>query len=130
MTAPAVLMQGRQAAERLMGDTCSIATTTRGRLGQSSLAYTVTSSVVYDGKCRVQSATQAQEAETGGQEVVHGVYVVSVPVGAADVSVGDVVTVTAAAHDPNLQGRQFTVRSVETKSNATARRLTVEERQA
>jgi hypothetical protein len=40
---------------------------------------------------------------------------------------GDIVTMTFAAHDPDLLGRSFTVRDLQFKSDDTSRRIGVSE---
>lgn len=111
-----------------MTDTCTITRAARGRMNGSTFAYADTPTTVYEGKCRVASRQlKPSEAETGGLEVVQVEYVVSVPVTVTGVAVGDVVSVDTSL-DPGLADVPLVVRAVETKSHATARRLTVEVR--
>ena len=84
--------------------------------------------VVYTGKCRVQTYEPHERSpEVGGATVVVQRYSVHVPVGAFDPEVGQVITITAAAHDSNLVGRQYRVVAPFHKTAATAYRLPVDE---
>ena len=115
----------RRAAESLMLDTCTVCPVTG--VDESTGAPTL-GTPVYTGKCKVQT-TQAQEAnpEAGGATYTVQRYAVHVPVGAFVPVVGHVVTITAAALDAGLVGRQYRVVALLHKSLATAYRLAVEE---
>lgn len=118
----------RSQAESLMRDACTVTRvtgTTAGTLPGSRVDVTAT---VYAGKCRVQSR-EGQEAnpEVAGFVSTVQRYQVHVPVGSFRPAVGDVVTVTSAAHDPYLVDREFRVVGLLHKSMATAYRLSVEE---
>ena len=125
MTQASALRAGRVAAERDMLDTCTISPVTG--VDESTGAPTL-GTAVYTGKCKVQTS-QAQEAnpEAGGATYTVQRYAVHVPVGAFVPAVGHVVTITVAALDANLVGRQYRVVALLHKSLATAQRLAVEE---
>jgi len=114
----------RRAAESLMVDTCTVCPVTG--VNESTGAPTL-GTAVYTGKCKVQT-TQAQEAnpEAGGATYTVQRYAVHVPVGAFVPVVGHVVTITAAALDAGLVGRQYRVVALLHKTLATAQRLAVE----
>ena len=128
--APA-LARGRAAAESLMADTCTV----RHRTGESTNTTTgvVTPSwtTVYTGRCKVQQSTlgAASEPRDPGEASVRLVaYTVHLPVAtSAGIRDGDEITITAAAYDPDLVGRVFTVLGTMRKTAATARRLQVQE---
>lgn len=126
--ASAAVMRGRQLAESLMADTCTITRQVGVVTDDLTGAVTPTTSTVYTGQCRVQQSSQGMGSGTeAGQERVELLRsVVSIPVGAVgadQVRYGDVVTVGAAGLDPALVGRRLRVIDVQVKSMATARRL-------
>ena len=129
MTYSGVLLAGRRAAEALMVDECTVRTVT-GRAtdpttGKGTPTY---SAPLYLGKCRVQSfQPQERSPEAGGATLTVQRYAVHVPVEAFAPAVGQVITITAAAGDANLVGRQYRVVALLHKSLATAYRLSVEE---
>ena len=114
----------RAQAESLMLDTCTVSPVTG--VNESTGAPTL-GAAVYTGKCKVQTS-QAQEAnpEAGGATYTVQRYAVHVPVAAFVPVVGHVVTITAAAQDAGLVGRQYRVVALLHKSLATAQRLAVE----
>ena len=124
MTQASALRAGRVAAERDMIDTCTVSPVTG--VNESTGAPTL-GTAVYTGKCKIQT-TQAQEAnpEAGGATYTVQRYAVHVPVAAFVPVVGHVVTITAAALDANLVGRQYRVVALLHKTLATAYRLAVE----
>lgn len=127
------LHRGRATAERLMADACVI-TRPGGEptFNEDTLQYEAPEATkVYEGRCRVQvGGTLAQAPEAGGRVYTVQRAQVSVPMSVTGVAVDDVLTVTSAAHDPDLVGARFRVQSLFHKTYATARRLEVEETQA
>jgi hypothetical protein len=128
-TAAAAVATGRRAAESLMVDTCVIRRTTSestDRLTGHTLAIT---SVVYNGRCRIQQrVVPNQETELADAEVVVVARDLQLPVATSvGVRAGDEVEMTACVHDEDLVGRRFRIRGEHTKTHATARRLAVEE---
>lgn len=127
------LQSGRSAAESLMADTCTITRVSVGEpvWNEATMAYDPPPpTTVYTGRCRVQlSAAMAATPEAGERVLVVQRATVSVPMSTTDIRVDDTVTVTAAAHDPDLVGNVYRVRSLFAKTHATARRLEVEEDQ-
>lgn len=113
-----------------MVDTCTIrrktGVTTNPDTGQSTPTYVT----VYQGKCKVQQATQAQarEERPGQAELLMVRRELHLPVATSGaVRAGDEVTIDVSVHDPGLTGRKLVVRDEAAKSMATARRLGVEE---
>lgn len=81
----------------------------------------------YQGKCRVKPRDLVDRVvQAGDQPTSIWPYLVSIPFGAADVTVDDVITITASA-DPTLVDRELRVRSATRGTNITARRLGCEE---
>lgn len=117
-----------------MVDTCTItrAGEGQGAWNEADMDYDPPPpTTVYTGRCRVQlSAAMANTPEAGERVMVVQRATVAVPVAATGVRVGDTVTITAAAHDPDLVGNTYRVRSLFAKTHATARRLEVEETQS
>jgi hypothetical protein len=131
MAADAVAV-GREAAESLMVDACTITRASTGAPVVNSNDGTLTPQapvVVYTGKCRIQLPdTMDKPAETGGEYLSTQSALVSLPVtGSEAVTVGDVVTVTSSTLDVDLTGITYVVRGLHRKSHATARRLRCEE---
>lgn len=123
---------GRDAAESLMVDACTITRPSTGAPVVNNNDGTLTPQppvVVYTGKCRVQLPdTMDKPAETGGEYLSTQSALVSVPVvGTEAVTVGDRVTVTSSTLDVDLTGVDYVVRGLHRKSHATARRLRCEE---
>lgn len=126
VTALTTALAGRNAAEQLMVDACTITRGTTGTTYDSdSDSYTTTPGAgVYAGRCRVKPRDNAdRQVEAGGETVSLWPYVVSVPMAASGIDLDDTVTVTAAAMDPELVGLVLRVRDVPKGSTLTARRL-------
>jgi len=127
VSARTVTLRGRRIAESLMLDAAT-ATSTSRTIDQTTGAEIVTSTLVYTGRCKIQSgATQASTPEAGGATLTVQRSEAHFPVGAFVPAVGQVITITAAALDPLLIGRVFRVVALLHKSAATAYRLSIEE---
>lgn len=136
MPVAALLARGRRAAERLMVDRCVI----RRRTGQTSDDdgnVTPTWQTVYDdpelpgrgGKCRLkQPVALPRPDDTGEAALLMLRRELELPITAGGVKADDVVTMTASRYDPDVVSRTFVVRGLHHASQATARRLQVEER--
>lgn len=127
---PRLLRQGRHAAERRMVDTCTI----RRRTGETTddFSGTVTATYLspdpYAGKCRVQQHPARAEEQDAGQDYLRLLRLeVQLPISAIGLKVGDVVTLTTS-RDPDLLGREFRVRDLAHKTDATSRRVQCIER--
>lgn len=128
MSALSATLQGREAAEALMLDSCVVRRLTGKTLDQTTLQYVETFAAVYEGRCRVRAPNvQDREAVAGERTVTLRQYVVSVPVAAEGVEVNDVVEVTASVLDPELPGTRLRVLGPAKGSTITARRFRCEE---
>lgn len=131
MSIDSVLQSGRSAALRLMQDTCTIVTPGVGDPVYNPVTNTSAapgSVEIYTGPVRVQLQAIASDRPLVAGDSLATVrrYVVSIPVGAAVVPKGAIITISASAHDPGLVATKFTVRSVLHKSQATALRMECE----
>ena len=130
MSAASALARGRTAAEALMVDACTITRVTRTTTLPSGEVVHDTEQV-YAGRCRVQDAGQlGPSATTDTVADAHPRqlgWTLQVPTSATGITLGDVVAVTASAHDPELVGRTWRVLDVHHKTHATSRRLGIEE---
>ncbi len=128
MSIDALLAAGRQAAEALMQDSCTIRRRTGEVTDPETGIVTPTYSTIYTGRCRVQQQQAQARPETPGEAYVLMVRrEVHVPMAVTGLRAGDEVLMTASAADPDLPGRTFLIRELFAKSHATARRLGVEE---
>lgn len=119
MTAESAMRAGRQAAERLMVNQCTITRIVRGVDGDG--LDTVTEEQVYAGRCKVQSvAAQESDLVSAGAPLVVDRLRVDVPVGAGPFAVGDLVQVEG-------RSRRLRVVGLLEKTFQTAQRLPVEE---
>ena len=128
MSVVGIIARGRRLAERLMVDQCIIqhqtGLVTDPATGVVSPAY----ATIYTGKCKVQTFTNRELLKSAGEyQFVIQRYEVQVPVSAVGVQVNDEVVITATEFDPDLVGRSYRVVGLMNKSQATARRLGVEE---
>lgn len=131
MSRARVLAAGRRAAEAGMVDTCTI----RRRIGETTdpvtgaVTPTYLSPDPYAGKCRVQQPTATARPHDVGQDFQLLLRLeVQLPMSVVGIEVGDEITITASAHDPDLVGRVFLAHDLAHKTDATARRIAVVER--
>jgi len=130
MTRASVLALGRAAAEAGMIDTCSIVRVTGTTTDPDTGEVTEMTSSVYSGACRVQEMMgfSRDAGPAPDQPVLARYRIVQLPVAASqDVRAGDRVTITASVNDPDLVGLVMVVRDQAAKSEATSRRIGVEE---
>lgn len=129
MSRDTVLARGRAMAEAGFSDACTI----RRRTGEATDDLTgdvvpvyVT---VYSGKCRIQqSLAMGQRTDSGEMSLIVERRELQLPVAtSAAVRHEDEATIDTCANDPGMVGRVFIVRDEHGKSEATARRLTIEE---
>lgn len=130
MSRASVLARGRTEAEAGMADACTVEHHTGQTTDDLTGQVTDTWTTVYTGKCRIQqSIAMGQRTDAGEVSVVVLRLELQLPVaGSENVARGDRVTITAAVGDAALPGRRFTIRDLHHKSEATARRMTIEER--
>jgi hypothetical protein len=128
MSATSVTLRGQAAAERLMVDACTITRPGTPSTNDTTAVVTSTPSTIYAGKCRVQQQVPvAKPAEVGQAAIWLQRLELQVPMSVTGVQSDDLVTITAAALDPDLVGRTFHIRELGHKTNMTARRLQIEE---
>jgi hypothetical protein len=123
------LARGQVAAELGMTDACTVRrVATSGTdpvTGETSYTY----SSIYTGKCRVQQHQAAADRQDVGEDSVLLLTVeVQLPVSVTGLEVGDLITITSAAHDADLVGRVFRIHDLAHKSEPTARRVQCVER--
>ncbi|MEV4437487.1 DUF6093 family protein [Streptomyces sp. NPDC049577] len=126
MTAGQVAAAGRREAAALFQDACRIE-----RAGESTASDggvdSETTTVLYEGPCRLRETARAVSADSSGQAPVETwQYTVSVPVTVTAVRSYDAVVITASA-DPSAVELRLRVRSVGRGTHITARRLGCEE---
>ena len=128
MSLVGIVGQGRAAAESLMLDTCTVGRPGAPVTDPNTGAVTTPLTTIYTGKCKFQQ-TLAQSSNPVAGEHQFTVQDVrwDTPVGAGPFLVDDVVTVTAAALDPDLTGKVFRVTDPFHKTGATAQRTRVKE---
>jgi hypothetical protein len=99
-------------------------------MNNSSGTIPETTTVIYEGRCRVKIAdSEAGLAQAGGQQVVQQSLTLVVPVSVTDVQPGDIATITSAAFDPALVGKTLRVRDFPYSSQSTSRRIRCEDEQ-
>ena len=129
MSRASLLARGRAAALAGMIDACQITRVTGATTDDLTGAVIPTSAVIYAGACRIQQ-TVAMGQRTDAAEATAIVLRLELQlpvVGSESVGRGDQVTLTASVNDPALVGRTFKIRDLHHKSEATARRMTLEE---
>lgn len=131
MSRESVLARGQAAAAAGMVDACTIRRITGWTDDDFSGVRTPTylSPDPYSGKCRFQAArSEAQQHDSGEDYLLMLRSELQLPVSVTGLEVGDVVTCTAAARDPDLVGREFRVHDLFHKTDPTARRVQLTER--
>ena len=131
MSRASVLQRGRTAAEAGMLDACTIRREDSVYVEAGTGNTTSVFVTIYQGKCRIQQAegaSQARREDAGEASLLMVPRVVHLPVATSTgVRADDLVTIDTCSNDPDLIGRVFRVRQEMGKSEATARRLGVEE---
>jgi hypothetical protein len=129
MSRESVLARGRTAAEAGMVDGCTVRRLTGSVTDDFSGVPVETWADLYAGKCRVQQDMAQSQAHTVGEDYQLLLRLeVQLPMSVVGLEIGDVVTITSSASDPDLPGRVFLVRDLAHKTDATARRIQVTER--
>lgn len=135
MNRAAVLAAGRRAAEAGMADRCVItrvtgATTDRETGQRVETRITIYPATGQVGRCRLQEL-QAFSRDTRpapDQPQLARYRVLQLPVETSlGILAGDDVEMTVSVADPDAVGKHYAVRDQSTKSEATSRRLGVEE---
>lgn len=119
---------GRAAAESLMVDACTIRRKTGETTDTDTAQVTPTYSTIYSGKCRFQQRDTGVREQNVAEQVNRMLRVeLHLPMAVIGLKVADVVTCTASVRDPDLPGREFLIRDLFHKTDATARRIRLEE---
>ena len=130
MSRASVLARGRAMAAASFIDTCLIQRQTGDTTHPTTGVVTPTYSTIYSGPCRVQEpggyardiTTAPDQPQLAPHRVLHLPVTTS-----TGVRVGDRVTISACVNDPDLVNVVMIVRDQAAKSEATARRLGVEQ---
>lgn len=129
MSRASVLARGRVAAEAGMVDTCLIERSTDSSTdGSGNVTFTYTT--VYSGPCRLQELTglSRETHPSPDQLVLARNRTLQLPVaGSEGVKVGDKVTITTCVNDADMTGARMVVRELSGKTDATMRRLGVDQ---
>jgi hypothetical protein len=130
MSRESALARGRVAAELGMADACVI-TRAGDRTTDANGDVTTPTTTLYTGACRVQQhQASADEKNIGEDNLLLLRVEVQLPMTVTGLEVGDVITMTASAYDPDLPGREFRIHDLAHKTEATARRVQCVERTA
>jgi hypothetical protein len=122
-----ILPELRAQAMSLMLDQCTIARPGESVTDPDTGVVTNGSTLVYSGRCKVQSKDSATSSpEAGGHSFTVVSRQVHIPAESADVRDDDVVTITAA-RAPQLVGKVYRVDGFTPDSYDTAFRLPVKE---
>jgi len=128
VSAVAATLRGREAAESLMLDACTVTRPGEPVTDPDTGNVTPGSTEVYTGPCKVQQTiSQASNPSAGGHQFTVQDSRVDFPVAAGPLLVDDVVTMTSSVLDPQLAGSVFRVVELFHKSMATAQRTRVEQ---
>jgi len=129
MSATSVTLRGRQKAEQLMVDTCTIIRNGAPVTDKDTGVVTYPNpTTVYTGKCRLKLPVAIARPDNVGeaqQFLQHPVL--SLPATTTGVEVDDIATITASLLMPSLVGRVFHVRAKPGQSHMTAARFEVME---
>lgn len=129
MSAECALARGRLAAEALMVDACTIRRVTGVASNPDTGKDVTTYATPYTGKCRVQQAQAAAAREDIGEDHLLLLRLeVQLPMAVTGLEVGDEITITASAFDPDLPGRVFLIHDLAHATHKTARRVQCIER--
>lgn len=125
MALDTALARGRAAALARMTDACTVRRRTGETEGPGGVI-TPTWADVYTGQCRVQvrsDVSPGSSSDVAEAALIIKTHEVHLPLSAVGILEGDEIEITAARYDPDLVGRVYRVRTVLTKSAATARRV-------
>lgn len=123
MSAVTITARGRWAAEQQMLDVCIIEHPTGHTTNATTGAVTETSSLVYNGPCKVNRASAPAPQDVAEAHLAVLSPTVHVPMSVVGVVEGDRVTVVLCRLDPELTGKVFRVRGPMHNTYQTARRL-------
>ncbi len=131
MSRQSLLLRARKAAELGMVDTCLIRRRVRDSDTTDDFSGVVepTFQTLYEGKCRVQQhQASANQREVGEASLLLLQLEVQLPMSVVGLRAEDEVLLLTSLTDPDLPGRSFLVRDLAHKTDASARRVQVQER--
>lgn len=129
MSRASALARGRAMAELGMVDACVIRRVTGTATDDFSGTVTPTYADLYTGKCRVQQHQATADTKDVGEDQQFLLRIeVQLPMSVTGLRVGDEITMTSSASDPDLPGRMFRIHDLAHKTEATARRVQCVER--
>jgi hypothetical protein len=121
---------GQAQAEALMESTCVITRAGSTVVDHGTGAVTSDTATIYEGPCRLRFPfVRPQQADAAGQIVEKARGILSLPISVAEsaqVTAGDVATITVNPADPGVVGTRLRIESPFPETHATARRLPVE----
>lgn len=119
-----VLARGRAAALIGMRDACTITRTGDPITDPISGDVTRPATTLYTGKCRVQQhQATADRQDIGEDQLLLLRLEVQLPMTVVGLEVGDEITMTASASDPDLPGRAFRIHDLAHATDKTSRRV-------
>lgn len=124
------ILGGRQAAESLMTDTCTVrdAPTSGPMDPVTGDTPEVPGAVVYSGKIKIQSFDPYEQSPDGGDhKFIVQRYILHFPVSATRMLEDYRVLITGSETDPHNVGRLFRVAAPQSKTYSTAQRVNSEE---
>lgn len=113
-----------------MADACTVTRVTGTDTNPETGVVIETTTTVYTGPCRVQEllAFARESSPTPADPALMRYRTLQLPVSTSEgILRGDDVTITACENDPELVGKAMRVRDPSAKSEATARRIGIEE---
>lgn len=129
MSRAALLVKARRAAEAGMVDTCLIQRRISETTDDFSGVVTPTYETLYEGKCRVQqSSGQAEQADIGEAYLLILRLEIQLPMSVTGLEADDEVVLLTSVSDPDLPGRVFVIHTLAHKTDASSRRVQVQER--
>lgn len=127
MSRTALLEEARAAAEEGMADTCTIRRVT-GETTDADGVITPTYAVLYAGICRVQQQQPYAERHDAGQAYLLLLRLeIQLPMSVTGLAPDDIITMDTSAMDADLPGRQFVIRDLAHKTDASSRRVQAQE---
>jgi hypothetical protein len=130
MSRQTILARGRARLAEALIDTCLVERVTGETTNLTTGAVTKTYTTVYSGACRVQAATAnwAGPADVGQAAIRLAAAELQLPVvGSEGILIDDRVSITACVHDTDMVGRVYSVTGLSHKSEATTRKLPLQE---
>lgn len=127
MSRQQLLEEARAAAEEGMVDTCTIKRVT-GETLDANDAVVPTYTTLYTGVCRIQQQQPYAERKDVGEAYLLALRLeVQLPMTVIGLEPDDVLTIVTSLMDADLPGREFVVRDLAHKTDASSRRVQCQE---